>query len=86
MAKYLCIRTCFVNERLWQQDVVYDLPDEMSKQHFQPVESAPLEAPAQKPEPVKPENIPNGMYWCSKCETMHRESSKVGKAHLKHKA
>jgi hypothetical protein len=33
----------------------------------------------------KPEVIPPGHYWCGKCETLHRETSRLGKRHLKHK-
>lgn len=36
--------------------------------------------------PVVPETIPDGQYWCSKCEKLHREASKTGQKHLKYNA
>jgi len=96
--KYLCLRDCFVNSRLWREGQTYDLPDAMEKspKNFKPVGAEPepeappvLEAPATDqptPEPpVEQPPIPDGQYWCGKCQTLHRETSKVGKRHLKHK-
>lgn len=33
----------------------------------------------------KPEVIPEGMYWCTHCEVLHREDKKIGKRHLKYR-
>lgn len=33
-----------------------------------------------------PDVIPPGQFWCPKCHALHRETSRVGKNHLKHLA
>lgn len=33
----------------------------------------------------KPANIPEGHFWCGNCSVVHRETSGVGKRHLKHR-
>jgi len=33
----------------------------------------------------KPEVIPNGMFWCSRCNSLHRIASKTGGSHLKYR-
>lgn len=87
--KYLCLRTCYVNDRLWKVGEVYDLPDgmEKSERNFkpveQPVEVEPEQVTEPKPEPVKPDVIPKGQYWCTKCKALHRETSKIGQRHLR---
>lgn len=44
----------------------------------------PKEIKEDAPKP-KPDKVPDGYYWCGKCEQLHREDSGVGKRHLKHK-
>lgn len=72
---YLCLRKCFVAGRLWQEGEVYSLPKDMQKdpKNFRPIE------------PSKSAVIPKGMYRCEKCDghPLHRETSKIGKRHLK---
>ncbi len=98
--KYRCLRNCFINGELYLKGEVHELPDSMvkSEKHFQPlgqpveVEPEPIAegvAEAWKAgavaEPVKPDKIPAGMFWCPKCKILHRETSKIGQKHLKHK-
>ncbi len=33
----------------------------------------------------KPTKISKGQYWCGKCHTLHKETSNIGKKHLKHR-
>ncbi len=48
-----------------------------------PPEPEPIiEVEVVESEPVKPDEIPDGMYWCPKCKTLHRETSKIGINHL----
>lgn len=92
--KYLCLRDCYVEDVLWRKGEVYELPDNMvkSEKNFQPLGEQPIEepepkAPEPKPKPVKPDVIPKGQFWCTKCKTLHREigTSKIGQKHLKYK-
>lgn len=32
----------------------------------------------------KPEVVPEGMFWCSHCQVLHRANSNIGKRHLKY--
>ena len=32
----------------------------------------------------KPEAIPDGMFWCTHCQVLHRASSNIGKRHQKY--
>jgi len=92
--KYRCLRDCFVQDTLHKEGEIYELPDDFPKyeKNFelmdQPApepESGAVEAPEQKPaapEPVKPDVIPTGQYWCTKCKSLHRETSRIGKRHL----
>ncbi|MBA7565614.1 hypothetical protein ES708_07299 [subsurface metagenome] len=75
---YLCLRKCFVAGRLWQEGEVYSLPKGMQKD---PKNFRPMETP--KPTAV----ISKEMYRCGKCDghPFHRETSKIGKRHLKFK-
>ena len=85
--KYRCLRNCFINGRIYLKGEEHELPDSMvkSEKHFQPL-GEPVEVePEPKPEPVKPDKIPAGMFWCPKCKILHRETSKIGQKHLKHK-
>ena len=92
--KYLCLRDCYVYDRFWHQGETYELPDDMEKseKNFKPVElpepelaleSEPLLVVANAPE--KPRELKPSEYLCSKCKTLHRESSKLGRRHLKYK-
>ena len=88
--KYRCIRNCFINGQIYLKGEEYELPDSLKNSaKFQPlgepVEVEPEPEPEPKPEPVKPDKIPAGMFWCPKCKILHRESSKKGQKHLKHK-
>lgn len=47
--------------------------------------SSGAEAETQLPAKPKPDVIPDGLFWCGRCETLHRETSKVGQKHLKYK-
>jgi hypothetical protein len=56
--KYLCLRDCFVNSRLWREGQTYNLPDTMkiSPKNFKPVklddeQEAPPAPEAPTPEP-----------------------------------
>lgn len=40
--------------------------------------------PDTSPEPVKPDEIPKGMYWCPSCKSLHRRTSEKGTKHLKY--
>ena len=45
-----------------------------------------MAAPSEnKEDAVPPAVIPPGQYCCSKCKTLHRETSKTGKKHLQFK-
>lgn len=47
----------------------------------------PKEPVKEKPAPrQKPETVPKGQFWCSKCNALHRETSTKGKRHLKYAA
>ena len=85
--KYLCLRNCYVEDVLWRKGEVYELPDNMvkSEKNFQPLGEQPVEEPEPKPKPVKPDVIPKGQFWCTKCKALHRETSNTGKKHIKHK-
>ena len=91
---YVCLRNCYVGERLWKQGKTYELPDAMEKneKNFQLLGEVPgpekvsepiPNAPQAVSSPVKPDTIPDGQYWCPKCSTLHRETSKIGKKHNK---
>lgn len=83
---YICLRNCYVGERLWKEGKVYDLPDSMEihPKNFRLVGEAPAPEPVtSKSSPIRPDVIPDGQYWCSKCLSLHRETSKIGKKHLK---
>lgn len=79
--KYRCLRNCFINGQIYLKGEVHELPDSMrkSEKHFQPL-GQPVEPPAPK---VKPEVIPEGMFWCDKCQSLHKLTSSVGKKCLK---
>lgn len=71
----------------------HEKPVEAEAPPAQPPEGDEPPAPDKpKPAPTKPDVIPEGMYWCTKCNTLHREISKTGKGikmglkHLKYKA
>jgi hypothetical protein len=95
--KYLCLRNCFVNGRFYTKGQTYELGEEQvnSPKNFKlvAVKASPPEESGQgegeestkKTEGVKPNVIPKGMFWCSNCKVLHRESSRVGKRHLKFK-
>ncbi len=88
--KYLCLRKCWVGDRLWYAGVEYELPDKMEKaeKNFRLLESVetPVEVEELAPSiPEKPREPNPGEYLCSKCKGIHRESSKIGTKHLKYK-
>jgi len=97
--RYLCLRDCFVGDRFWKGGETYDIAEdgkmEINEKNFSLVGPSPEPAPAgekkegqpEKPKTPqgKPDFIPKGQYWCGKCQTLHRETSKLGKRHLKHK-
>lgn len=99
MAKYICLRDCFVDNFYHYKDRTYDIPEgkPVSPKNFKligepkPVaedEPKPIpDAPQSATEPSKEEAkaIPQGFYSCSKCQAVHRETSKLGKRHLKYK-
>lgn len=75
--QYLVLRDCFVGEVLRVQGDVVELPAsvEKSSKNFRLVageDSEALREPA------------NGEYRCSKCESIHRETSKLGVRHMKY--
>ena len=87
---YTCIRNCFVNVQLWKAGKTYELPEAMEKdpKNFRLVGAPEPVIEPERTEPAKPTEpraLGPGEYVCSKCENPHRESSKIGKKHLKHK-
>lgn len=89
---YRCLRDCYVGDMLWHQGKTYELPDDMvkSEKNFQPIEQPVEVEPEQVIQPVsdtpeKPREPKSGEYLCSKCHSIHRESSKLGQKHLKYK-
>jgi len=86
--EYLCLRNCFVGVRLWKAGRVYILPEEMEKdpKNFRKVgepvieEQGPITDTPDQPRELKPDE-----YSCSKCNSIHRETSKLGQKHLKYK-
>jgi hypothetical protein len=98
---YLCLRNCFVNGRFYTEGQTYELGEGQmnSPKNFRLIESEdtkPAETEAKqtsgaeeinspKPQGVKPDVIPSGMFWCPNCKVLHRESSKLGTRHLKYK-
>jgi len=98
MPKYICLRNCFVFDFLHYAGRTYDIPEgkPVSPKNFQLAEDVkpqPVTEPLKeevKEMPPEPETeptktIPKGFYLCSKCEAIHRETSKLGKRHLKYK-
>ena len=85
--QYLCLRDCYVNDRFWQKGEAYELPDEMEKseKNFKLVEPQPITEPVTTETPEKPRELKPGQYFCSKCQAIHRETSNLGKRHLKYK-
>ena len=94
--KYICLRNCFVNTVLWKEGRTYELPDAMDKhpKNFrlvgepEPIPEPVIESitePASTDTPEKPREPKPSEYICSKCNSIHREISKVGKKHLKYK-
>ena len=68
---YLCLRNCVVNDRLWKEGKVYNLPVEMEKhpKNFRPMGEAPEpppDAPQSTIEPVKSESNPLVCKECGK--------------------
>lgn len=59
---------------------VVDLPDKVAKVWLQ---KRVVEVVASK---EKPEVIPEGMFWCSHCQVLHRADSKTGQRHQKYSA
>lgn len=81
--KYRCLRNCFIGGQLYLKGEVHELPDSMrGSTKFQALGQP---EPEPEPEPVKPDKIPSGMFWCTRCKALHRETSKKGQKHLKHK-
>jgi len=84
-----------VNDRLWEKGEIYELPEgmEKSEKNFQAIEETKPELKPEsgaKParpiaEKTKPSKIPKGSFWCVKCQSLHKETSKVGQKHLKYK-
>lgn len=85
--KYLCLRDCYVGDSLYYQGQAYELPDDMrkSEKNFQLLEEQPVEAKPVPDTQEKPREPKSGEYLCSKCLSIHRESSKLGQKHLKYK-
>ena len=91
--KYVCLRNCVVNDVLWKEGKAYELPEAMEKhpKNFRLV-GEPEEAPQPAPKaaskvvapgtPEKSREPKPGEYLCSKCNSIHRASSKIGKRHI----
>lgn len=49
---YICLRNCYVGERLWKEGETYALPDAMEKspKNFRPIGQPPKPAPSVAPE------------------------------------
>jgi len=82
--KYVCLRNCVVNDLLWKEGRIYDLPDAMDKHPKN------FKCMRHQDEVVTPEDkqtareLGENKYACSKCHKVHKKSSKIGKRHLKH--
>ena len=87
--KYRCLRDCYVEDRLFAKGEIYELPDAFPKyeKNFglmdepapEPVTEPVVTVATEKSREPKP-----GEYLCSKCNGIHRETSKLGKRHLKY--
>ena len=55
--KYICLRDCFVKDRLWEKEKVYELPDDFPKyeKNFTPVGAPPVTVPSIEPAPEVPQ-------------------------------
>ncbi len=82
--KYMCLRNCYVGERLWKEGRVYSLPDSMEK-HPKNFRLVGEPEPTVSDAPEQPRQLKPGEYLCSKCTSIHRETSKLGQKHLKNK-
>jgi len=66
--KYKCLRTCYVNDRLWKGGETYNLPDTMEKhpKNFEPLEG---EIVKEKDYLIKPvvEEQEEEIFKCAEC-------------------
>lgn len=53
-------------------------PEPESEPRTEPEPEAKVKAEPKK----RPAVIPDGMFWCDKCQSVHRLTSKVGQSHL----
>ncbi len=75
--QYLVLRDCYVGEVFRRQGDTVELPDDLEKseKNFTLIGGEPGDLR----EPSSTE------YRCSKCSSNHKESSKLGKRHLKYR-
>ncbi len=80
--RYQVLRNCYAGEVFRRKGDVLELPDELVKDpaNFRPLGEAPTEE--EQRAPAAPREPGEGEYRCSKCESNHKETSKLGKRHL----
>ncbi len=89
MMNHICLRTCYVGDRLWTGGEIYDLSEAMPKdpKNFKTVDGPP-EGEATREVTVKVDKREDtddeNSYMCPKCNVRHRNGSRVYKRHLKH--
>ena len=87
------LRDCYV-DRLYMKGEVHEVANSLVKTHpknFREVGVSEEEAEEvlnteheqKMAKQGKPDKITQGMYWCSNCKTIHRDTSKLGKRHAK---
>uniref|UniRef100_A0A6M3KDA3 Uncharacterized protein n=1 Tax=viral metagenome TaxID=1070528 RepID=A0A6M3KDA3_9ZZZZ len=85
--EYLCLRKCFVGDRLWLEGRVYELPKDMEKspKNFESMLKVRKQAidEANPPPPKVKDEMKVGFFWCPVCLKTHREKSNLGKKHKK---
>lgn len=77
--QYLCLRNCFTGDRFYYGGEAYELSGvHVSEKNFKLVNAEPItDEKLREPK--------SGEYWCNKCLSIHRVSSRLGRKHLKYK-
>ncbi len=81
---YVCLRNCVVNDVLWKEGKVYNLPEAMDKheKNFRLMRHQDDVATPEDKQSAR--ELEDNEYACSKCHSVHKKTSKIGKRHLKH--
>jgi hypothetical protein len=82
--KYLVLRNCVVDDRLFKEGRVYDLPDAMYKneKNFSLMRHQDMQPTPEDKQAAR--ELGENMYACAKCHKVHKKTSRLGKRHLKH--